>query len=583
MTPHHITTPLLLTAALTLTAPLAMPRTATLQAAVQVRTADAYKAMLNVFAYDRDGRLLKSGTATFISARGEAVGQYATLAGAARAEAVDFKGNRYEVSRILGANRDQDLVRFTLAGVKKCDFLSLTTTACAEGTHLRLLHYTTSKKDLMPEVTVTRQEAYADYCYYTISAANDSSNFALPLVDDGGNLVAIVQRNASKNARTACAIDARFISGLRITALSAISSDLRAIGIAKALPADTKEALNYIYMLPQSDTTAVNTAYADFIAAHPDRPEGFLGRAALAATAKRFAQTDADIATALQKASKEATDSLTAADAVHYQYSDILFRSLAEKADSALLSQQGWTYAKALSEAEQAYAIRPLTLYVMQQAKCLFADAQYAKAYEKFRSTTSDPGFATSDTYYWAARSLELSGGDAKEVIALLDSAVNAIQQPVNARSAQYYLERSQRLLRDGRYRDAVMDYNEYEKAIGPRNLNERFYYLRYEAEMEAHMYQQAIDDIRTAISSARQPLPYRLEEAFALLRVGEFQQAITAATALLKDLPESPDCHKVIGISYGELGKKALAQQHLQKARALGDTTVDQFIQKYK
>lgn len=575
---------ILLTAALTLGMPQIHQGGNKLLAETLVKQTDAYKATLNVFTYDADGKLLGSTTGVMLSPTGIAASAYSIFAGAVRAEVIDYKGKRYEVKRILGASSDYDLIRFQVDGIKKSEFLNIASAACVEGTQLSLQPYSTNKKNATSTASITKDEAYGNYRYYTLSIANDTENFSLPLIDSEGQLVAFVQKNVGKNATTACAIDARFLNDLHITALSAINRDLRAVRIAKALPGNAKKALDYIYMLPASDSTTVSTAYADFIESYPEMPDGFLGRASLLASRRQYAQADADIQTALKLAGAASpADSLTATDAVHYQYSDLMFRAMASRTDSAQLKQVGWTYAHALEEAQKAYESNPLALYLLQQGRCLFADKHYQEAHAKFLATTKAPGFASSDTYYWAARSLELANGDAKEVLALLDSAVNAIPQPVNARNAQYYLERSQRLILLNRYRDAVMNYNEYEKAVGPRNLNEQFYYLRHSAEMQAHMYQQALDDIRTAISTAQHPLPYRLEEALVLLQVGEFQQAIDAATKLLKDLPESPDCYKIIGIAYGELGKKALAQQNLQKAKSLGDDTVDPFIQKYK
>ena len=63
---------------------------------------------------------------------------------------------------------------------------------------------------------------------------------------------------------------------------------------------------------------------------------------------------------------------------------------------------------------------------------------------------------------------------DSMQVITLLDSCITHLPQPVNARYAQYYLERSRRLIQAA-LRKAVFDYNEYEKIIGPRNLNANF------------------------------------------------------------------------------------------------------------
>ena len=97
------------------------------------------------------------------------------------------------------------------------------------------------------------------------------------------------------------------------------------------------------------------------------------------------------------------------------------------------------------------------------------------------------------------------------------------------------------------RYRDAVADYNKYEQLIGPRNLNEQFYDLRSQAEEKAHMYQQAIDDLHTAIALASNPIPYQIDEAALLLNIGEYQKAIEIAQQVAKKLPNNADCNKNI------------------------------------
>ncbi len=544
---------------------------------------DSYKAMLNVFVYDAEGKLLGSGNGFFISAEGTAVSQYALFRNAARAEVIDCKGQRYEVSRILGASDSYDLVKFSVTGVKKCDFFNVTTDSVAQGAQLGLAQYATSKKTPVTPASVTSIENYGSYKYYGISSANEKDNWARPLIDERGNVVAISQRNVGKEAQTAYAIDARFINELVIKPYSALSRDLSNIKIAKALPANPKEAINYIYMLPTSDSAAVHTAYADFIGAYPDLADGYIGRASVHCDEGNYAAAEADVQTALSKVQAATpNDSLTTVDGVHFQYSNLMYRTLAQDPESKAKSV-GWSFEKACTEAEAAYKEKPYMLYIDQQGKCLFAQKKYAEAYEKFKQTTEDKQYASSESFYCAARSLELAGGDSTAVLALLDSAVACIPQPVNARYAQYYIERSQRLIRMNRFRDAIKDYNEYQKAVGAKNLTDQFYFLRYQAEMEARMYQQAIDDIHAAIAHSSTPLVYRLEEAYALLRVSEFERAIESAKSVLRELPENPDCYKIIGISYGELGKKALAQQNLQKAKELGDDTVDTFIKKYK
>ena len=165
----------------------------------------------------------------------------------------------------------------------------------------------------------------------------------------------------------------------------------------------------------------------------------------------------------------------------------------------------------------------------------------------------------------------------------MLDSCIAHIPAKSEAAYAQFYFERSQRLLKAERYRDAVSDYNHYEQLIGPRNLTEQFYYLRSQAEEKAHMYQQAIDDLHSAIAMSKQPVLYQIDEAALLLNIGETKSAIELAEKILKVLPENPDCYKIIGVGYAELKNKPLALKNLNKALELGDKSVAPLIEKYK
>ena len=137
-------------------------------------------------------------------------------------------------------------------------------------------------------------------------------------------------------------------------------------------------------------------------------------------------------------------------------------------------------------------------------------------------------------------------------------------------------------MLRAQKYREAVKDYNTYEQLVGPRNLNERFYYLRAQAEEHAHMYQQALDDYNSAITQSKQPEFYQVEKAAFLLNIGEFAAAADAAEKVLKVMPQNSDCYKIMGIAHGELKHKALAVKYLQKAQELGDNSVESFLKKY-
>ena len=165
----------------------------------------------------------------------------------------------------------------------------------------------------------------------------------------------------------------------------------------------------------------------------------------------------------------------------------------------------------------------------------------------------------------------------------MMDSVINNLPTPLTPATAQYLLERARRLEKAGQYRKAVFDYNQYETVVGPKNLNAYFYFIREQAELKAHMYQQALDDIRTAAILSPEDPNYKIEEALILLQTGLYKEAIAACKKLLQTVPENPDCYKIIGIANGELGNKQEALSALNKAKSLGDPTVDQFLEKYK
>lgn len=549
-------------------------------AAEIVKLKNAQTAVLNVFTYDANGKLLNSGVAFYIGEQGEAVASYHFFKGAYKAEVVDFKGKKHAVQRIIGANASTDLVKFKVDNGGNNDYFSITNNAAVKGAPLYMLNYTTKKKQPGQVVNISSDEPYNNYRYYHIDVQNDKANMGRPLVDAEGSLMGITQKNNKKNAEYAYALDSRFINELRATAKSAFNTDLLEINIPKALPNNAKDALTYLYMLPSIDTLTCRTAYNDFITSYPNMAEGYVNRANYYLKQGDLAHSEQDFLLAAEKAASDTT-SMTP-DAVHYQFSTALYKVALSPIDSAT-TPSNWTLQRAEEEASKAYSIKPHTLYLMHKGKCQYAQRNYDGSYQIFSKVCTDKQFASADTYYSAALALEKTGRDSMQVITLLDSCITHLPQPVNARYAQYYLERSRRLIQAGHFRKAVFDYNEYEKIIGPRNLNANFYYLRYQAETEAHMYQQALDDIRTAIATSKEPIPFRLEEAALLLSVGEFKQAIEAAQKLLHDLPENPDCYKIIGVAYGEQGNKTEAIKNLQKAKNLGDTSVETFIKKYQ
>ncbi len=549
---------------------------------------NAYKAIVKITTYALEGNILHTGTGVFINEDGTCLAPYSLFKNATHAEITDFRGNKLTVKRILGANSNYDLVKFSTEGGKKVEALTVSdASTVTTGTPVHLMHYTTKKKEIMPTVHILKVEEYDNYKYFRVSVDNTKENFGRPLVSSTGQLIAFVQKNEAKDDSLACAIDTRFANDLTITATSAINADLRAINIPKALPSKEKDALTYIYMLGTRDSVSALTALNDFIDTYPENAEGYTNRANYYASHGEYTKCEQDYLTALTKAPN--TQSTLKADEVHNEFSKQIYKRATATTEHPV---EGWTFERACEEAEKAHSLVPNPYYLLQQGRCYFALKEYQKAYQKFVELASSDNttdslswsqVARAEAWFYAARSLEMAGGDSLKVIALMDSTISKFPIPYTQDAAPYLLYRAQLLEQAGEYRRAVTDYNEYEKAIGPKNLNAKFYYLREQIELRARMFQQALDDIRTAINYAPEEPIFRIEEALVLLRAGLFEETVSTCQNLLKTYPNAANIHKILGIAYGELGKKSQAITELNKAKELGDSNAETFLQKYK
>ncbi len=544
--------------------------------------------MVNAITYRAYGTMLGNGTGAFISENGNCAAPYTLFNGAARAEVIDHKGKRLPVARILGANSTYDLVKFSTTGGKKITYFDIAATPNFNvGTNLTLLHYTTNKKGNQTAITITKADNYGDYKYLYTTAANTDSNVGCPLMDASGMLVGFVQKNVSETDSTSCAIDARFVGELNISATAALNADLNNIDIPKALPTNESDALTYLYMLPTTDSLTVATALDDFITAHPDNAEGYVKRAIFLASRGNLDACEENFNVALEKAENPASTMPT--DEVHNELSKLIYQQALQNAGTVWKDS---TFQSAADEAAKAYAVRPAANYLLQQGRCLYADKKYGEAHEKFLqlatlSNTTQEGewsaTAQAEAWFYAARALEMANGDSLKVINLLDSCLAKCPKPYNRMAAQYFLERAQRLQRAEFYQRAVLDYHEYEKIMGPSNLNATFYHLRSQLSAEARMYQQALDDIQMAKKRQPEELLYLIEEAHILLRAGLLDEAIAASQKIVKTHPDTADAHKIMGIAYGEKGQKAQARTSLNKALSLGDENAAVYLEKYK
>ena len=279
-----------------------------------------------------------------------------------------------------------------------------------------------------------------------------------------------------------------------------------------------------------------------------------------------FAAAETDMNTAIDVAKKK--------DEAYYSLSKLIYELNLKK---GYQTYKDWDMNKALAFAEEAYKINPLPLYIQQEGNVLYALKEYDKACEKYLSLR-ETNMRSANIFLYAAQCKRMTGADTLQVLALQDSAVACFSKPYVRDAAPALLERANTLLSLGRYREAVLDMNEYGRLMGGE-LNAQFYYQREQVEMQCRMFQQAMDDIDRAIRiSPNEPL-YHAERAVVLYRIGEPEEAIKAASRSAELDPDFGAAYRLIGICQLQLKQREEALKNLKKAAELGDESAKNIL----
>ena len=175
----------------------------------------------------------------------------------------------------------------------------------------------------------------------------------------------------------------------------------------------------------------------------------------------------------------------------------------------------------------------------------------------------------------------ETRGDSLADILAPLDTAIASFGTPLPREAANYVLRRGQVLANNEKYREAVLDYNQYAYLMNSK-VNALFYYERSQIEINAHMYQQAYDDIISAVTAAPNNVAYRVEKAVICLRVNHVDECIEACQSALALDPNQPDAYRILGYAQLQKGDKTSARQSLQRAIDLGDENAQKLMDTY-
>ena len=527
----------------------------------------ATKSVFTLKTFGSDGTLIGSAGGFFIGEDGEAVSSFTPFKGASTAVVIDAQGKEIPVACMLGANETYDVAKFRV-NAKKTAPLTIAPTNASENAAVWLLPYRETKT--LPQGTVRKAETFRDnYAYYTVALNMPEGTVSCPLMNEAGEVVGLMQQPYKQGDSLSYAVSARFADSLKISGLSINDATLRSTFIKKDLPKELDQALLTLYVGQASvDSATYVEMLEDFIARFPNAPDGYTYRAQIATGDRRFADAARDMEQAIKVAEKK--------DEAHFNYSKIIYQKELFMSQDAYAD---WSFDKALEEAREAERLQPQPIYRHQQAIILYAQKKYAEAADIY-ATLYDSDLRSAELFYEASR-CKAALKDTLGQIALLDSCVAMFNQPYLKEAAPYILARAQVLLDANQYRKAVNDLNEYEKLM-QTTVNANFYYLRFQAEVGGRLFQQALDDIDQAIRMDPQYDLYYAEKASLQVRVGMRDEAIETAKECIKVAPDHSDGYLFLGLAQCLKGEKEEGLKNLKKARELGDTQADTFIEKY-
>ena len=531
-------------------------------------TKNASKSVFTLKTFAADGSLIASSNGFFTGTNGEAVSNFTPFKGAARAVVLDAQGKEWQVTGILGVNDMYDVVKFRVNN-RKTQPLAVSQTAAPVGSTAWLLNYRDTKN--VKNGPVRKAETFmGDYAYYTVAMTMSESQVSCPLLNDAGEVIGMMQQPASEKDTLSYAISARFVDSLKVTGVTYNDPALQLTQIKKELPADLKEATVVLYLsATQMDSAAYANLIQDFIQQFPSAPDGYIYRAQQEVGDGNFTAAEKDMETALKNSDQK--------DETYFTYARMIYN---KEIYQSAQPYPNWSLDKALSLIQTANNGNPQPTYRQLEANIRFAQKDYNGAYAIFEELTKT-NLRGADIFFGAARCKEMQK-DTTAMLALMDSTIATFDKPYLKEAAPYLWARAEARRNAGKYRDAISDMNEYETLM-TATVNDNFYYIRHQTEIQGRLYQQALNDINRAIQINPKEILYYAEKASLEIRVGMYDGAIVTAQECIGIDANNSDGYLFLGLAQCLKGQKAEGIKNLEKAKSLGDTQADALIQKYQ
>jgi tetratricopeptide (TPR) repeat protein len=528
---------------------------------------NASRSVFTLKTFAADGSLIASSNGFFTGTNGEAVSNFTPFKRASRAVVIDAQGKELQVAGIIGANDMYDVVKFRVNS-SKTQPLALSSTITPVGSEVYLLPYHELKA--VKSGPVRKAETFmGDNPYYTVALSMGENQVSCPLLNAAGQVIGMMQQPAVLGDSLSYAVSASFADSLKLTGITFHNETMNLTQVKKLLPTDIKEAALVLYFSgSQVDSAEYVSLIHDFIQQFPSAPDGYTYRAQQEMAAGNFAAAERDMEQALKFSE--------AKDDTHYIYARMIYN---KEVYQSAQPYTGWSLDKALQHIQAANSINPQPTYRQLEGDIRFAQQHYDEAYEIYNSLLST-NLRSPEIFFAAARCKEMQK-DTTAMLALMDSTINMYSKPYLKEVAPYIWARAEARRNAGRYREAISDMNEYESLM-TATVNDNFYYIRHQVEIQGHLYQQALNDINRAIQMNSNEILYYAEKASLEIRVGLYDQAIATAKECISLDPKNSDGYLFLGLAQCLKGQKPEGIRNLQKAKELGDTQADALIEKY-
>ncbi len=403
----------------------------------------AARGVLKITTFKADGTIQSTGYGALTDADGTAIAAWTPFEGAQTAVAIDGKGTRYDVDCIYGANEMYNVVRLKLkiAGKFSGQTVPVETQQQAIGNDTWYIGYDPKTPQFI-KITPAKIETFMTdmpyYIYEQDTPIITEAHTGGVVVNSKGELMGLIQNSSTRTDFYVAS--ARYALTLQPSGLSMNSNTLRTTNVRIALPTEYNQALLALIISSQRNDSLNHPATIDeFITLFPDKQDGYEYKARLLSSHHDYA--------AASSAMEKAIEVSDAKDNGHYAYARMIYGKIIDTPEPAY---EPWTLDKALSEAENAYAINPLPLYSILKGQIMYSQNNFSGALAEFdKANKSEP--RSGEVYYYAYQCLKNMKESKERQLEMLDSA-----NVVSPNTLIYLSEKALLLMKMNRAADAI-------------------------------------------------------------------------------------------------------------------------------